>query len=93
MNVKEVSMRKMRKSRMESAAIGVLPRGVCKVGASLHGIHNDVPMNNGSATMIQGNDTTKAQKNRHIGRSFLFRGEEKQRKIVLTTAWWQRVCA
>lgn len=45
MNVKEVSMRKMRKSRMESAAIGVLPRGVCKVGASLHGIHNDVPMN------------------------------------------------
>ena len=75
MNVKEMSMRKMWKSRMESADIGGLPRGVCKVGASLHCIHNDVPMNNGSATMIQGNDTAKVQKNRHIGRSFLFWGE------------------
>lgn len=50
-------------------------------------------MNNGSATMIQGNDTAKAQKNRHRWRSFLLWGEEKQRKNVLTAAWWQRVCA
>ena len=39
-------------------------------------------MNNGSATMIRSNDTAKAQKNRHIGRSFLFWGEEKQRKMA-----------
>ena len=43
-------------------------------------------MNNGSATIIPCNDTAKAQKNRHIGRSFLFWGEEKQRGIILAAA-------
>ena len=50
-------------------------------------------MNNGSSTMIQGNDTAKAQKNRHRWRSFLFRGEEKQSENGHAAAWWQRVCA
>jgi hypothetical protein len=43
--------------------------------------------------MIQGNDTAKAQKNRHRWRSFLFRGEEKQSENGHAAAWWQRVCA
>ena len=43
--------------------------------------------------MIQGNDTAKAQKNRHLWRSFLFLGEEKQRGNVLTLVWQQWVCA
>ena len=66
---------------------------VCKMVQNAQRIRNDVPMNNGSANMIQGNDTAKAQKNRHRWRSFLLWGEEKQRKNVLTAAWWQRVCA
>ena len=35
----------VRKNRMESAVMRAHSRGVCKVGAKLHGIHNDVQMN------------------------------------------------
>lgn len=45
-----------------------------------------VYIDNGSATLIRSNDTAKTQKNRRIGRSFLFWSEEQQNENVIEVA-------